>query len=531
MRKQAESCPTMLLKIDTGADVNLLNSTTFDWVIGKMSILQPLTLKMENYSSSRIVVLGKFFAFVRWKGKIYRQPFFVTTANTSPNLLSRDALGVVKPCYAVEAVERSNLQADLQDMPDLQANLQEQHVTDLRSNLQGNRPQIYSIEQIHCCQTRNWNTDHQTSNRGQIQIRIWDRDLLGILKNRHNYRHSGHWDYQMKNTDRDPGILQHKTQRSWTARQRLHLISIPDPNLQANLQEILDLWCDLQLDLQDLQHQQWGNSLKWPIQWQIQWTLSLMLISDLGFKLTEQKLWRWNRWDHHNYRCRIEAPTNIDRWRIQYCKQIFSQIYRWIYKKLCRWIYKSRWIYSQIYKDLKVPKSLLWCHFHYRLRLQLKKDLHRWEDPASKAPSMWVVSYLGSTRIHNLLGSTRINPKQIYKAHQLTGHTPQQHPAIPNGNLVTLWNVWLILQAVSINKWHCFMATMCIIVYPGEGLSCSYQCAKIVKYVVVISFQTINCMEIKNHGWSVFKRIFVWCSVVKLINQTQLIEWTTWIYQ
>ena len=123
-----KNCPTILLKIDTGADVNLLNSTTFDWVIGNRSILQPLTLEMENYSSSRIVVLRKSFPFVRWKGKIYRQPFFVTTANTSPNLLSRDAcyaLGVVKPCNAVEA-ERSNLHADLQ------TNLQ--NVTDLQSN-------------------------------------------------------------------------------------------------------------------------------------------------------------------------------------------------------------------------------------------------------------------------------------------------------------------------------------------------------------------------------------------------------------
>ena len=68
---------------------------------------------MEMYGSSRVEVLGKFYAFLRWKGKIYRQPFYVTTANSSPNLLSRDAcytLGVVRPCYAVEA-EWSNLQA------------------------------------------------------------------------------------------------------------------------------------------------------------------------------------------------------------------------------------------------------------------------------------------------------------------------------------------------------------------------------------------------------------------------------------
>ena len=154
VRKPMENSPTILLKVDTGADVNLLNSTTFDQIIGDRSILQPSTLKMENYGSSRVEVLGKFSAFLRWKGKIYRQPFFVTTANTSPNLLSRDAcytLGVVRPCYAVEA-EQSNLQVDLQaniqglHVVDLQAILQDQCVTDLHGNLQGTRPQIHSIE-------------------------------------------------------------------------------------------------------------------------------------------------------------------------------------------------------------------------------------------------------------------------------------------------------------------------------------------------------------------------------------------------
>ena len=69
VRKPMECCPTILLKIDTGADVNLLNCTTFDWVIGNRSILQPSRLKMKNYSSSRIVVLGKILWIVRWKGK------------------------------------------------------------------------------------------------------------------------------------------------------------------------------------------------------------------------------------------------------------------------------------------------------------------------------------------------------------------------------------------------------------------------------------------------------------------------------
>ena len=78
----------------------------------------------------------------------------MTTANSSPNLLSRDAyytLGVVRPCYAVEA-EQSNLQADLQanlqglHMADLQANLHGSSMIDLQGDLQHNQPEIHSIE-------------------------------------------------------------------------------------------------------------------------------------------------------------------------------------------------------------------------------------------------------------------------------------------------------------------------------------------------------------------------------------------------
>ena len=107
-------CLTVLLKANMGADVNLLNSTTFDRIIGDRSILQPSTLKMEAYGNhSSIQVLGKFHTFLRWKDKIYRQLFFITTANASPNLLSRDGcymLGVLKPCYSVETSKSSSTQ-------------------------------------------------------------------------------------------------------------------------------------------------------------------------------------------------------------------------------------------------------------------------------------------------------------------------------------------------------------------------------------------------------------------------------------
>ena len=110
VRKLAEgSCPTVLLKADTGADVNLLNSSTFNKIIGDRSLLQSTSLRMEAYgNNTEFQVLGKFQAFLRWKGKIYRQLFYVTNANASPNLLSRGScytLGVLKPYYLIETLK------------------------------------------------------------------------------------------------------------------------------------------------------------------------------------------------------------------------------------------------------------------------------------------------------------------------------------------------------------------------------------------------------------------------------------------
>ena len=109
VRKPVEDpCPTVLLKADTGADVNL---TKFDRIIGNRSLLQPSTLRMEAYGNSTVTVLGKFYVFLRWKGRVYRQLFYVTTANASSNLLSRDGcytLGVLMPCYSVKTSRSSS---------------------------------------------------------------------------------------------------------------------------------------------------------------------------------------------------------------------------------------------------------------------------------------------------------------------------------------------------------------------------------------------------------------------------------------
>ena len=96
---------TVLLKADTGADVNLMNRKTFNQLFGESKVLKPTPIKMENYGNTAVKVLGMFHAFLRWKDKVYRQLFYVTDCDRSPNLLSRDAcyiLGVLKPCYTVE---------------------------------------------------------------------------------------------------------------------------------------------------------------------------------------------------------------------------------------------------------------------------------------------------------------------------------------------------------------------------------------------------------------------------------------------
>ena len=96
---------TILLKADTGADVNLMNLGTFNSLFADRRILQLTPIRIENYENTGVKLLGKFQAFLSWKDKVFKQLLYVTDCDKSPNLLSRDAyytLGVLKPCYTVE---------------------------------------------------------------------------------------------------------------------------------------------------------------------------------------------------------------------------------------------------------------------------------------------------------------------------------------------------------------------------------------------------------------------------------------------
>ena len=58
-------CTTVLLKGDTGADVNLMNKQTFDQLFGGAKDLLQLTpIRMANYGNTTVKVLGKFHVFL-----------------------------------------------------------------------------------------------------------------------------------------------------------------------------------------------------------------------------------------------------------------------------------------------------------------------------------------------------------------------------------------------------------------------------------------------------------------------------------
>ena len=57
---------SVLLKADTGANVNLMNRQTFDQLFGEAKeVLQLTPIRMENYGNTAVKVLGMFHAFLR----------------------------------------------------------------------------------------------------------------------------------------------------------------------------------------------------------------------------------------------------------------------------------------------------------------------------------------------------------------------------------------------------------------------------------------------------------------------------------
>ena len=102
----------VLLKADTGADVNTLKEATFKELFPRFPIdmLCPNDIELANYGNSGVNILGSIPLFIKWHGKVYKQTFHVTDANGSPNLLSTKSyfmMKILKPCFHLSSKKMS----------------------------------------------------------------------------------------------------------------------------------------------------------------------------------------------------------------------------------------------------------------------------------------------------------------------------------------------------------------------------------------------------------------------------------------
>ena len=98
----------LVVRVDTGADVNCMNEKTFKRLFPKVE-LSVCPHEIQNFGNSvaDISILGQFCTYLQFRGEKYLSTFSVTNANDCPNLLSHGItfrMGVLLPNYPEENV-------------------------------------------------------------------------------------------------------------------------------------------------------------------------------------------------------------------------------------------------------------------------------------------------------------------------------------------------------------------------------------------------------------------------------------------
>ena len=98
----------LVVRVDTGADVNCMNENTFKKLFPKVKLsVCPHEIQNFGNSVSDISILGQFCTYLQFGGEKYLNTFIVTNTNNCPNLLSHGAtfrMGVLLPNYPKENV-------------------------------------------------------------------------------------------------------------------------------------------------------------------------------------------------------------------------------------------------------------------------------------------------------------------------------------------------------------------------------------------------------------------------------------------
>ena len=103
----------LIVRVDTGADVNCMNEKTFRRLFPKVKLsVCPYEIQNFGKSTADISILGQFRTYLQFWGEKYLNTFIVTNANDCPNLLSHGAtfrMGVLLPNYPEENVKGENV--------------------------------------------------------------------------------------------------------------------------------------------------------------------------------------------------------------------------------------------------------------------------------------------------------------------------------------------------------------------------------------------------------------------------------------
>ena len=101
----------LVVRVDTGADVNCMNEKTFKKLFPKVKLsVCPHEIRNFGNSVADISLLGQFHTYLQFRGEKYLNTFIVTNANDCPNLLSHGAtfrMGVLLPNYPKENVVKA----------------------------------------------------------------------------------------------------------------------------------------------------------------------------------------------------------------------------------------------------------------------------------------------------------------------------------------------------------------------------------------------------------------------------------------
>ena len=97
----------VLLKVDTGSDIKCISCGTFQRLFPNKQ-LDRSTLLLENYRNLPVSIIWRFTSFIRWKGEVFHQEFYVKNVDSSSNILFRDAcfrIEVLQTCFVVTGKE------------------------------------------------------------------------------------------------------------------------------------------------------------------------------------------------------------------------------------------------------------------------------------------------------------------------------------------------------------------------------------------------------------------------------------------